>query len=153
MTFKQFFHVVSYLQYPLMLTALFFAFKPYFDGLDTIKQNPEAYFENLNVMLIFTGLGTSFSSLQDTTKTQNKLTRKIYEDPLKGKVFIGFIILMIGFCLVMGLVGFFSIEEKIINNVSVGLIVLGLGMFGFLKAGVEMFENHRLDKKNATEKG
>ena len=135
-----------------MFTALFFALRPYFSGLETIKQNPDLYFENLNSMLIFMGLGVSFASLQDITKTQNKLTRKIYEDPKKGRLFILMIILMIGFVLGSGLVGFFSNNDKTINELSVGLIVLGLGMFGFLKAGVEMFEYHRSDKNAAADK-
>jgi len=147
MTFKQFFQYISYLQYPFMLIALFLAFKPYLNGIDAIKINPSIYFENVNQMLVFMGLGLSFSSLQDTSRTQNKLTRKVYEDPKKGKVFILSLILMIGLILIFGLIGFFSSDDKAINELSVGLIVLGLGMFGFLKAGVEMFENHRLDKK------
>ena len=152
MTFRRFFHYLSYLQYPLMLTALLLAFKPYINGLEAIKQNPDLYFENVNTMLIFLGLGINFSSLQNTTKTQNRFSRNIYEVPYIGKYFIVLVFLMIGFFLGTGLLGFFSIKNKIINELSVGLIILGLGMFGFLKAAVEMFENHRLDKNPDTKK-
>ena len=148
MTFRQFFQVISYLQYPLMLLALYFAFNPIIIGLDLVKENPNIYFENMNRMLIFMGLGVSFSALQDTTKTQNKFSRKIYEDPVKGKILILAIIVMICIFLVLGLIGFFSIEDQAFNELATGMIIMGLGMFGFLKAGVEMFENHRLDKKN-----
>jgi len=148
MTFRQFFQVISYLQYPLMLLALYFAFNPIIIGLDLVKENPNIYFENMNRMLIFMGLGVSFSALQDTTKTQNRFSRKIYEDPVKGKILILAIILMIGIFLVLGLIGFFSIEDQAFNDLATGMIIMGLGMFGFLKAGVEMFENHRLDRKN-----
>ena len=134
-----------------MFIALFFAFKPYFYGLDAIRENPAIYFENMNMVLIFMGLGVSFSALQDTTKTQNKWSRKIYEDPKKGTIFIIVIILMIGFFIVYGLIGYFSVENKAVNELATGMIILGLGMFGFLKAGVEMFENHRLDKKSNTD--
>lgn len=146
MTFKKFFHYISYLQYPLMAIALFFALQPYYEGLEKIKENPTAYFENVNSILIFTGLGISFSSLQDTTKTQNKLSLKVYRSPIGGKLFIVVIILLMSCIMIMGLVGYFSIEQKIVKELSVGLIVMGLGMFGFLKAAVEMFENHRIDK-------
>ena len=146
MTFKRFFHIISYLQYPLMAIALYYAFKPYIDGLEQIKEHPDLYFESVNVMLLFMGLGLSFSSLQDTTKTQNKWSRKVYEDPIKGKIMIFTIILMITFALVRGLLGFFIFQDNRIHDLSIGLIVLGLGMFGFLKAGVELFENHRKDK-------
>ena len=147
MTFRQFFQYISHLQYPLMLLALYFAFKPILIGMDQVKEDPSIYFENMNLMLIFMGLGVSFSALQDTTKTQNKLSRKIYEDPVKGKILIVAIIIMIGLFLGLGLIGYFSIEDQAFNELATGMIVLGLGMFGFLKAGVEMFENHRLDKK------
>jgi hypothetical protein len=47
----------------------------------------------------------------------------------------------------MGLTGFFYTNDGILKDISVGIIVLSLGMFGFIKAAIEMFENHRLDKK------
>lgn len=95
MDFRKFFHYVSYLQYPLMLLALYFAFKPYFFGFDQLKEKPELVFENLNSLLIFMGLAVSFSSLQDTTKTQNKFSEKIWRSPKKGKIMIGVISAMI----------------------------------------------------------
>ena len=122
MTFRQFFQVISYLQYPLMLFALYFAFNPIIIGLDLVKEDPNIYFENMNRMLIFMGLGVSFSALQDTTKTQNKLSRKIYEDPVKGKILILAIIVMIGIFLVLGLIGFFSIEDQAFNDLSAQMI-------------------------------
>ena len=86
-----------------MLLALYFAFKPILIGLDQVRENPAIYFENMNLVLIFMGLGVSFSALQDTTKTQNKLSRKIYQDPVKGKILIVAIIIMIGLFLGPGL--------------------------------------------------
>jgi len=147
MSFKKFFHLISYLQYPLMFTGLYFSLRPFIIGIELVKEDPSIYFENVNLMLIFVGLGINFSALQDTSKTQNKLSRKIYEDPIKGKIFLLIIMLMMGGTLGAGLIGYFSTEEKSWNDLSVGLIILALGMFGFLKAGAEMFEHHRLDKK------
>jgi hypothetical protein len=68
---KLIFHYISYLQYPLMMIAMLFALKPYIFGFETL-------FSDFNKMLVFMGLGISFSTLQDTTKTQNKLSLKIY---------------------------------------------------------------------------
>ncbi len=151
MTFKKFFHYASYLQYPLLAISLFFAIKPYLLGFDPI-QNPGLVYENLNLMLIFLGLGISFSSLQDPAKSKNKLNLYVYSNPLRGKAFIILIIIIILYFLGLGLYGYFYKEKQLAKDLSVGLIILSMGMFGFLKASVEMFENHRTDKNSAADK-
>lgn len=150
MDFKKIFHYISYLQYPLMLIGLYFAFKPYLSGLDQLKDNPEIIFKNLNSLLIFMGLAVSFSSLQDPSKTQNEVSRKIWEDPKKGKVMIMVMCFSIFAFLTMGLIGYYFTEVGVLKDLSIGIIVLGLGMFGILKTAIEMFENHRKDKNTAT---
>ena len=147
MNFKATFHYISYLQYPLMLIGLYFVFNPYLSGVEKLRENPDLIFQNLNNALIFMGLGISFSSLQDTSKTQNKFSRKIWENPKKGKIMILTMCSTILLILALGLVGYLSVTNGILKDLSVGLIVLSLGMFGFLKAAIEMFENHRKDKK------
>jgi len=146
MNFKALFHYISYLQYPLMLIALYFAFSPYLSGIDNLKENPDLIFKKLNTCLIFMGLGVSFSSLQDTTKTQNKISKDIWENPKKGKIAIILMSLLILLILITGLISYFNSVNEILEDLSIGFIVLGLGLFGFLKAAVEMFENHRRDK-------
>ena len=146
MTFKTIFHYISYLQYPLMLIGLYYAISPYFSGIEILKENPKLIYQSFNSVLIFMGLGTSFSSLQDTSKTQNEVSRKIWENPIKGKITIIVLCIAILFFLIMGLIGYFNAHDGILKDLSVGLIVLSLGMFGFLKAAIEMFENHRKDK-------
>ena len=47
--------------------------------------------------------------------------------------------------LTIGLVGLLS-KDTILSEISLGLIVLAIGILGVLKAAIEMFENHRLDK-------
>jgi len=130
-----------------MLIGLYFAFKPYLLGIEQLRENPDLIFKNLNSLLIFMGLGVSFSSLQDTTKTQNKFSEKIWKNPKKGKLMIASISLMILFFLTFGLIGYYFAKVGVLKELSIGIIVLGLGMFGFLKAAIEMFENHRTDKK------
>lgn len=147
MNFKVIFHYLSYLQYPLMAIALYFAFSPYFSGIEALRENPDLLFQNLNSVLIFLGLGVSFSSLQDTSKTQNKFSKDIWEDPKKGKIAIIIMTILIFWILIMGSIGYVFVDTGILKDLSAGFIVLGLGMFGFLKAAVEMFENHRKDKK------
>ena len=146
MNFKSTFHYISYLQYPLILIALYFALSPYMMGMEKLRENPDLIFENLNNLLIFMGLAVSFSSLQDTTKTQNNFSKKIWENPKNGKITIITMSVMIMLILIMGLIGYLNVNNGILKNLAVGLIVLGLGMFGFLKATIEMFENHRKDK-------
>lgn len=146
MNFKSTFHYISYLQYPLILIAFYFALSPYMMGMEKLRENPDLIFENLNNLLIFMGLAVSFSSLQDTTKTQNNFSKKIWENPKNGKITIITMSVMIMLILIMGLIGYLNVNNGILKNLAVGLIVLGLGMFGFLKATIEMFENHRKDK-------
>lgn len=148
MNFKLVFQYISYLQYPLMLVALYFSFIPYLSGLEKLRENPTLLFDNLNSALIFMGLGISFSSLQDTTKAQNKLSLNIWQNPKKGKIAIILMCMMILLFLLFGLIGYFSSEKGVLKDMSVGIIVLALGMFGFLKSAIEMFENHRKDKSN-----
>ena len=140
MNTKTFFHSLSYFQYPLLLTALFFMFQPYFIGFEMI-------WENYNNALIFLGLAISFSTLQDTTKTQNKFSKNIWEHPRKGKVGLLVIgVLTLSFIL-SGLYGIYISKSPILEQVAYGMFVLGIGMLGMLKGAMEMFENHRLDKK------
>ena len=72
-----FFQKISYLQYPMMLIAMYFAIKPYTYIFEVGVNNQDKMFADLNSLLIFMGLGISFSTLQDTSKTQNKFSLKI----------------------------------------------------------------------------
>lgn len=145
LNFRLLFHYISYLQYPLILVGLYFAIKPYLNGFEYLKGNPDLIFRCLNTCLIFMGLGISFSSLQDTRKTQNKFSEKIWKNSKKGKRMIILIGIQILFFLTIGVFGYFS-QVEILNELAVGMIIFALGMFGFLKTAVEIFENHRMDK-------
>lgn len=142
MNFKTLFHYVSYIQYPLMLIALYFVLSSYFYGIEST----ELIFKNLNLMLIFMGLAISFSTLQDTNKTQNKFSKKIWESPKKGKVALVCLCVLCLFLIICGLYGFLNTNDDVLKEISLGIIVLGIGMIGMLKTAIEMFENHRKDK-------
>jgi hypothetical protein len=101
----------------------------------------------LNSALIFLGILVGFSTLQDTTKTQNKISRKIWESPNKGRIALWTISVLVLLFLISGLIGFLSSRENIHKQVSFGLIVLGIAMLGMLKGAIEMFENHRKDRE------
>lgn len=141
MSTRDIFQKISYLQY------LMIAFSGYFYVLFMISMvNRLIDWSSLNHALIFYGLSISLSTLQDTTKTQNKLSKRIWENPKKGKRALIFIGLMVVFFISIGLIGVLSSRESIHKEISFGLVVLGIGLVGMLKAAMEMFENHRLDK-------
>lgn len=150
--FKKFFQIMSYLQYPLMVLAVFFSFKPYFNGISDVFKNPNILLENYNYTLIFLGLGISFSTLQDTTKTQNKLSKRIWEDPKKGKRLILITCALVILFLSYGIFGYFITENEQLKEVSFGAIVLSIGLIGFLKTTLEIFDNHRKDKNTTADK-
>ena len=129
------FHIVSYLQYPFMVVALYFAFHPYINGFNEV-------FDDLNKMLIFMGLGVSFSTLQDTTKVQNKLSLRIYQNPRYSRIFVYYLMGLIAFMLVMGCIGFFGNTPGALKDISLGFLVFALSMLGLLKAVGEMIDNH-----------
>jgi hypothetical protein len=98
---------------------------------------------DFNMGLVFFGIGISFSTLQDTTKTQNNFSKRIYENPTYSKRFL--IVLfsqVILFCSI-GTWGIFLPETSPIKEISFGLISVGIGMIGVLKAASEMAEYHR----------
>jgi len=136
---KNLFHKISYAQYPLMLVALVYALVPYFQGFSV-------FWTCINQALIFAGLGISFSTLQDTSKTQNTVSRKIWESPEKGRRALMFIAVSALLMLVVGLYGFLLAKDGIVKEVAFGMLMLGIGYIGLLKSAIEMFENHRSDR-------
>ena len=147
MKVKLIFHYISYLQYPIMFIAIFFAIKPFLYGLEDKKEMLNLIITNFNNVLIFMGLGISFSTLQDTTKTQNEFSKRVWENPTKGKVMISFMSIMAFFFIILGLVGYFSSQENTLKELSIGIIILGIGFIGLIKTALDMFENHRIDKQ------
>ena len=150
MKIKLLFHYLSYLQYPLMIFAIFYAIEPYFKGSVGSPDENNLVLDSLNNMMIFLGLGISFSSLQDTTKTSLKFEKKIWENPKKGMWVIALIILLSFSITAFGVFGYFITENEQIKEVSFGAIVFGVGFIGFLKTGIEVFNNHRIDKNTPT---
>jgi len=80
---KHLFHLISYLQYPFLIITFFYLLMPYYDIF--ILNDRTTLFSNFNTALIFSGIGISFSTLQDTTKVQNSFSKNIWENKKKGK--------------------------------------------------------------------
>lgn len=144
---RKFFHVISYLQYPILICAFYF-YVPFIKALFV----QEIDFANLDYFLIILGVALSFSTLQDTTKTQNKLSRKVWENPMAGKTFLIVVAISTFIMIFSGLIFIVLPIESVFKDIAVGITILGVGFLGILKAAVEMFENHRLDKNPKTEK-
>lgn len=137
------FQAVSYLQYPLMLVALAYSVKPFVTGLDGIL-------EDMNHGLLYAGIGIGLSSLQDPRRMQNEVSRRVWEDPRKGRLMIAVMTASSLGMILIGLVASYQTSSNAMQQVSMGVFSLGLGMIGILKTAIEMFEHHRLDK-NATD--
>ncbi len=139
---KKIFHIISYLQYPLMIASIVF-YVPFI--ISIAEKNPD--WNKLNYVLILLGVALSFSTLQDTTKTQNKFSRKIWENPVKGKIALIFISISAFAFIAIGLFNLYFSKTDSSENLAVGITVLGIGLVGLLKSAIELFENHRTDKK------
>jgi hypothetical protein len=133
--YKEYFQKASYLQYPLMLSAVGYFYKPFFTGFDSM-------WNDYNYGLIFMGLGFSFATLQDTTKTQNEFSKKIYKNPVWSRRFLIYIMVLVIVFIVGGLYALFASETEIINSLSYGLLSVGVGLLGVLKSAGEMAQYH-----------
>lgn len=142
------FHVISYLQYPLLLVCLYYAVRGGMAAPGVKVNGWGAVLAAANNALVFAGLAISFSTLQDTRTTQNEFSKKVWQSPRKGMITLWAIALSTAAMLLVGLYGFFA-NTGAIQELATGLMMLGLGYIGLLKSAVEMFENHRLDRPRA----
>ena len=138
---RQFFQWLSYLQYPALLVAFAYAARPLFNGMDGML---DAY----NSALLYAGVGVGMSSLQDPAKTQNKMSKKVWEDPRKGGLMLWLISAQALLPIVLGLLGTALAPTMALSQLALGLVAFGLGMIGLLKTAIEMREHHRLDKQS-----
>ncbi len=133
---KILFHYISYVQYPLMAVATYYYMQPFFNNLESI-------WIDFNKALMFFGIAVSFSTLQDTQKTQNKFSLRVWQNPKYAKLFLILIFFQILFFILFGIFGFFISENSAVKELSFGSILFGMGMIGLLKSAIEMAENHR----------
>lgn len=130
---RDLFHKISYLQYPLMIVGAYYVLRPFIYGMENI-------WVDYNKMLVFYGLAISFSTLQDTTKTQNKVSENIWKNPRKAKILIIYFAVFAFALIVLGLFCLLGSTNKNLNEISFGVLALGVGMVGLLKSAIEMAE-------------
>jgi hypothetical protein len=128
---KQVLHYSSYPQYPAMLLALFYVLRPLLEGAGLNSTD-------LNSALVFVGLGISLATLQDPSKSHNKLFSYIKDHSGDGKRIIIVIVAII--LLVLGLIGFFSENNNTLHELNFGFFLFGVGLIGFLQHAIDILE-------------
>ena len=118
-----------------MLAALAVMTRPYVTGFATV-------FTDFNVGLMLLGLGTGLASLQDTTKVQNELSRRVWNHPRWARWTLAAISTTVLFFLVAGALLWSCAGGAQVGDLAVGMMVFGIGLLGFLKAAIEMAEHH-----------
>ena len=95
----------------------------------------------MNNILLLVGLSMSFATLQDTTKVKGKFSKKIWSSRKWGTIALMLIVLLALMFIAFGLKFYFFRNDNGIDEISIGMIVLGIGFIGLLKTSAEIFEN------------
>ncbi|QLQ26932.1 MAG: hypothetical protein HZT39_00270 [Pseudoxanthomonas sp.] len=152
-TARDLFQWLSYLQYPALLVALGYGAKAGWSLAMAGTDSGATVYDDFNYVLLYAGIGIGLSSLQDPTRTQNDVSRRVWQDPRKGRWMLVLLSFYTLTSMVAGLVGAYLADTTVVNQLSLGLVAFGLGMVGLLKTAIEMREHHRLDKQVASSSG
>ena len=138
------FQWLSYLQYPALLVALGYGARSGWTLATAGDGGWATVYDDWNYVLLYAGIGIGLSSLQDPTKTQNEVSKRVWQDPRKGKLALVMIAATTLVFLLIGMYGLYVARSGIIKEVSFGTLMLGLGYMGLLKSAIEMHEHHRI---------
>ncbi|MBL8256896.1 hypothetical protein J2X02_002265 [Pseudoxanthomonas japonensis] len=150
MSVRDVFQRVSYLQYPALLVAVAYAVKAAWSISLAGAGGWSQVFDDGNYVLLYAGVGIGLSSLQDPTRTQNDVSRRVWQDARKGRWMLALLAFYALGAMLGGLAGAYLADSTVVNQLSLGLVAFGLGMVGLLKTAIEMREHHRLDKQSAS---
>lgn len=139
---RLFFHYVSYAQYLFIGVALYYDVLFVLGAIQQVLQ-----WDLINSMLVYMGIAISFSTLQDTRKTQNAISLRVWQNPTQGRLFLAMMGISTLVFMALGLVGMSLVNDSVIKEIAFGSVVLGIGMLGLTKAAAEMFEHHRTDRQ------
>ena len=95
----------------------------------------------MNLGLVFMGIGVSFSTLQDTTKTQNNFSKRIFQNPRYTRWFLILSIILVVFFMGLGIVGLVWVNSGPLHDLAYGFLSLGVGFVGLIKGATEIAEN------------
>jgi hypothetical protein len=132
----QLFHYLSHLKYPLLLFGLYLIYQP-------LLSDAALTLDDINSVLIIFGVALSLDSLKDYKKL-NWLDKKVYHHPKRAKVYFlvfGSLLLLLVFS---GLYSYFFSSPGPQKDLSIGLMVFGIGCFGMLKSAMQA-TSHYLD--------
>ncbi|WP_373775209.1 MULTISPECIES: hypothetical protein [Bacteroidales] len=138
---RKIFHLLSYLQYPLVAIALARLIFPLFRGFEYLSTHSEYLFSNYNQMLIYYGLALSFSSLQDPTKTSLRYERKIWKTPRKAKVILFATTVTMMLFFFTGFVGLMA-DQPVMKEFTNGSFILSIGLLSYLKFQLDLYAIH-----------
>ena len=122
-----------------MLLGLYFMYEP------ILMENSDSL-TGLNTGLILVGLGISLDSLKDYGKL-NWLDKQVLHKPKIAKYYFILIGLFILGLILIGLNAYFSTEDNKLKELSIGIIVFGIGSVGFLKSGIQATKDYMETKK------
>lgn len=144
---KDLFQGLSYLQYPMLLVSMVYCVQAGL-ALAAVKSTGWApVLDAVNDLLLYAGVAIGLSSLQDTRRTQNKVSLRVWQDPAKGRLALWLLSLEAFLPIVAGLIGAAQARDTAFRQLSLGLVAFGLGMIGLLKSAIEMREHHRSDRQ------
>lgn len=148
-TARHVFQWISYLQYPALLVAGYFAVRLGLAAGSVGRSGWDGVYEAANMVLLHGGIGIGLSSLQDPTRTQNRMSLRVWEDPRKGRWMLGLLAAYAFGAMMLGLAGAWVSTNPVIGQLSLGQLAFGLGMLGLLRTAMEMREHHRRDRNAA----
>ncbi|MEL7119732.1 MAG: hypothetical protein AAFO07_09835 [Bacteroidota bacterium] len=136
------FHYLSFTKYPIILIGLYYCYRP-------ILFDNSSFFQDINVGLIFIGLGIGLDSLKDSGKL-NWLDKKVFYKPKIAKFYFIIFGLMILIIIFIGIKNYLSADDNKLKELSIGFIVIGIGLIGSLKSGIETTKNYMNKEKIKT---
>lgn len=144
MSARDVFQALSYLQYPLLLIALGYGVLGAI-GLGSGRGGLHPL-DAWNYGLLYAGIAIGLSSMQNPRRTQNALSRRVWQHPGKGRWMLALLAFYAFGAMGGGLAGAYFSASTPMHQLSLGLLALGLGLLGLLKTAMEMREHHRLDR-------
>lgn len=139
--FKESFSCIKLYSISFIIDRTFFTNQSLFKRIWLCFPASGIYFQNYNSALVFFGLTLSFAALQDSQKTSLRYEKRIWSNPKKARTVIFFTLFTMALFFITGLLGFI-VKESIIKEFAYGSLVLAIGLLGYFKLQMVIFENH-----------
>lgn len=127
--FLDFIHRLHYLQYPFLILGLGYSFKRHVIG--TADK-----WGDLNLCLLFMGIALSFTGLADVSKAKG-ISKRVMSNPKSGKLYVLYLLVCFAVLFGLGIYSFFQNEISVLKDLSVGMLVLSIGIISLIKMSLE----------------